>query len=359
MPQGSLRRTFAASAIAKEGGWIVHVAVFSTQPYDARFSERANGGVHDLAFFEARLAPDTVRLAAGVDAVCAFVNDDLGAKVLQKLADRGVRLVALRCAGFNHVDLEAAARVGIAAGRAPANSPHAVAEHTLALILALNRKIRRAHNRVREGNFALDGLLGFDLVGKTADVVGTGQIGLAVARILRGFDCTVLAHDPRPDAALQAMGVSYVDTAELLAASDVMTLHCPLTPASHHALDEAALERMKPVVMLINTSRGALIDTRAVIHGLKTGRLACLGLDVYEEEADLFFFRDLSGRIIPDDVFARLLTFPNVLITGHQAFFTEEALGAIADTTIANVTAFERQGRVVHPVQLDVVAPPR
>jgi D-lactate dehydrogenase len=336
----------------------VHIAVFSTQPYDARFLERANGGVHDLAFFEARLAPDTVRLAAGADAVCAFVNDDLGAKVLQKLADRGVRLVALRCAGFNHVDLEAAARLGIAVGRVPAYSPHAVAEHTLALILALNRKLHRAYNRVREGNFALDGLLGFDLAGKTAGVVGTGQIGRAVARILRGFDCTVLAHDPQPDAGLQAMGVSYVEMAELLAASDVITLHCPLTPASHHLIDEAALERIKPGVMLVNTSRGALIDTRAAIRGLKTGRIGSLGLDVYEEEADLFF-RDLSGRIIPDDVFARLLTFPNVLITGHQAFFTEEALQAIAEASIANATAFERDGRVVHPVHLDAVVPSR
>ncbi len=336
----------------------MHVAVFSTQPYDARFLERANAGVHTLGFFEARLAPETVPLAAGADAVCAFVNDDLGAEVLRALAQRRVRLVALRCAGFNQVDLRTAADLGITVARVPAYSPHAVAEHTLALILALDRKIHRAYNRVREGNFALDGLLGFDLAFKTVGVVGTGEIGRVVARILRGFDCTVLAHDPQPDPALQAAGVRYVEIAELLAASDVVTLHCPLTPATRHLVDDAALARMKPGAMLINTSRGGLVDTRALVRALKSGRLGSLGLDVYEEEADLFF-QDLSSRIIPDDLFARLLTFPNVLVTGHQAFFTEEALTAIAETTIANVTAFARDGRVVHPVRLEDVAPRR
>jgi D-lactate dehydrogenase len=336
----------------------VHVAVFSTKPYDGRFLDRANAGAHALSFFEARLAPDTVPLAAGAEAVCAFVNDDLGAEVVRALADHGVRLVALRCAGFNHVDLHAAAEVGITVARVPAYSPHAVAEHTLALILALNRKIHRAYNRVREGNFALDGLLGFDLAGKTTGVVGTGQIGRVVARILTGFDCTVMAHDPHPDPGLQAAGVRYVEVAELLAASDLVTLHCPLTPSTHHLIDDDALARMKPGAMLINTSRGALVDTRALVRALKSGRLGSLGLDVYEEEADLFF-QDLSGRIIPDDVFARLLTFPNVLITGHQAFFTEEALTAIAETTLANVTAFAREGRVVHAVRVEDVAPSR
>lgn len=327
----------------------MRVAVFSTKPYDRRFLERANDGAHRLDFYEARLGPETVALARGADAVCAFVNDDLGGANVRALAASGVRLIVLRSAGFNHVDLEAAAEAGLTVGRVPAYSPHAVAEHTLALILTLNRKMHRAYNRVREGNFALDGLLGFDIHGKTAGVVGTGKIGEVTARLLRGFGCTVLAYDVAPNPTCVAMGVSYVDMATLLAGSDIVTLHCPLTPATHHLIDDAALARMKPGAMLINTSRGALVDTRAVIGGLKNGRLGSLGLDVYEEEADLFF-RDLSDRIIPDDVFARLLTFPNVLVTGHQAFFTEEALEAIASTTIANVTAFGQEGRVRHAV---------
>ncbi len=327
----------------------MQIAVFSTQPYDRRFLDEANDGVHEITFLEPRLAPETAPLSATADAVCAFVNDDLGAEVIEMLAACGVRVIALRSAGFNHVDLDAAAALGIAVGRVPAYSPHAVAEHTLALILALNRKTHRAYNRVRDGNFALDGLLGFDLYGKTVGVVSTGNIGEVVARICVGFGCRVLAHDPVPKASCCALGVEYVDMGTLLGASDVVTLHCPLTHDTCYLIDEAALAQMKPGAMLINTSRGALIDTRAVIDALKTGRLGSLGLDVYEEEEDLFF-RDLSSRIIPDDVFARLLTFPNVLITAHQAFFTEEALTAIAGTTIANITAFERTGEVLHPV---------
>jgi D-lactate dehydrogenase len=258
-------------------------------------------------------------------------------------------MIALRSAGFNHVDLGAAASAGIAVARVPAYSPHAVAEHTVALILRLNRKMHRAFNRVREGNFALDGLLGFDLHGKTVGIVGTGKIGEIVARILNGFGCRLLAFDPDPNPACVALGVEYVALDDLFANSDVITLQCPLTPQTHHMVDRDAIARMKPGVMLINTSRGAVVDTSALIAGLKQGRVGSVGLDVYEEEADLFF-EDLSNTFIEDDVFARLLTFPNVLITGHQAFFTHEALSAIAETTIANLSAFERDGAPIHPV---------
>jgi D-lactate dehydrogenase len=331
----------------------MNVAVFSSKPYDRRFLEAANlEDGHRLTFLETRLSRETVTLAGGAEAICPFVNDDLGAGVMEELAGLGVRLLALRSAGFNHVDLEAAARHRIVVARVPAYSPHAVAEHTVALILTLNRKIHRAYNRVREGNFALDGLLGFDLHGKTAGVVGTGLIGQVVARILTGFGCTVLAHDPAPAQACLDLGVRYVALGDLLAESDVVTLHCPLTPATHHLIGTEALGRMKKGAMLVNTSRGAVIDTKAVIRGLKDGTIGSLGLDVYEEEADLFF-EDLSGHYIQDDLFARLLTFPNVLITGHQAFFTEEALGAIAATTLGNITAFATTGRAVHEVHAD------
>ena len=334
----------------------MHVAVFSTKPYDRRFLDLANVQAgHRLSFFESRLTGETSRLAAGADAVCVFVNDELNGKVLSDLAGKGVGLVALRCAGFNNVDLEAAKRLGTCVARVPAYSPHAVAEHTIALILTLNRKTHRAFNRVREGNFALDGLLGFDMAGKTAGIVGTGKIGEIVAKILMGFDCTVLAHDPFRYSACEAMGVRYVSIEELLASSDIVSLHCPLTPATQHLIGFEALRRMKRGVMLVNTSRGAVIDTRAVLQGLKEGIIGSLGLDVYEEEADLFF-EDLSQRFISDDIFARLLTFPNVLITGHQAFFTEEALSNIAATTITNLSTFERTGRAVHEVSVEMIA---
>lgn len=334
----------------------MRITVFSTKPYDQRFLEAAAAGTgHRLTFFEARLSRQTCDLAAEADAICAFVNDDVGAEVLGALRAKGVRLVALRSAGFNNVDLEAAKRLGITVARVPSYSPHAVAEHTLALILALNRKTHRAYNRVREGNFALEGLLGFDLAGKTAGVVGTGKIGEVMCRILNGLGCRVIAFDPQPNPACLAMGVAYGPIEELFGASDIITLHCPLTPATRHLIDAAALRRMKPGVMVVNTSRGAVIDTQAVLQGLKDGVIGYLGLDVYEEEADLFF-EDLSGRFIDDDVFARLLTFPNVLITGHQAFFTKEALANIAETTIANVTAFERTGRAAHEVSVEKIA---
>jgi len=334
----------------------MHVTVFSTKPYDRRFLDAANAGAgHRLSYLEARLSIDTADLADGTDAVCAFVNDEVNGDVLASLSSKGVRLVALRAAGFNNVDLEAAKRKGITVARVPAYSPHAVAEHTIALMLTLNRKTHRAYNRVREGNFALEGLLGFDIAGRTAGVVGTGKIGEVVCRILTGFGCTVLAHDPQPNAVCAEMGVRYVPLEELLSLSDIVTLHCPLTPATHHLIDARSLQRMKRNVMLINTSRGAVVETRAVLQGLKDGTIGHLGLDVYEEEADLFF-EDLSQRFIDDDVFARLLTFPNVLITGHQAFFTEEALTNIAETTIGNITAFERTGQAVHEVSIERIA---
>jgi D-lactate dehydrogenase len=269
--------------------------------------------------------------------------------VLRVLAAGGSRLVALRSAGFNHVDVVAAHALGLTVVRVPAYSPYAVAEHTVGLMLTLNRKIHRAHQRVREGNFALNGLMGFDMNGRTAGIVGTGRIGGVVARILHGFGMRLLAYDIVESAVCTGLGVEYVALPELLAAADIVTLHCPLTAESRHMIDAAAIARMRDGVMVINTSRGALVDTRAVITGLKTGRIGALGLDVYEEEEALFF-EDLSDQVIQDDVFTRLLTFPNVLVTAHQAFFTREALGNIVATTLANVTEFERQGRCANAV---------
>ena len=318
------------------------VAAFSTKPYDREFLERAAHGTGiEWRWFESRLDADTVRLAEGATAVNCFVNDDLGPRVLEGLHASGVRLVTLRCAGFNQVDLPTAVRLGLPVVRVPEYSPHAVAEHAMGLVLMLDRKLHKAYNRVREGNFSLDGLLGFDLHGRTMGVVGTGKIGRCFAEIALGFGCRVLAHDPRPDAALAARGVAFVPLADLLAASDIVSLHCPLMPATHHLIDATNIARMKPGVMLINTSRGGLVDTRAVIAALKTGRIGTLGLDVYEEEADLFF-EDKSNAIIGDDVFSRLLTFPNVVVTAHQAFFTRNALEAIATQTVRNLVHFQR-----------------
>jgi D-lactate dehydrogenase len=328
----------------------MQITVFSAKPYDRQSLDAANAGHgHRLTYLDLRLTAETAELAHRADVVCAFVNDDMSAPVLGILALCGVRLIALRSAGFNHVDLDAAKAAGIAVARVPAYSPNAVAEHAVALILTLNRKTHRAYNRVRDGNFALDGLLGFDLVGKTVGIVGTGQIGQVMARIMLGFGCHVTAADPYPNDDLSALGVAYLPGADLLRQSDIIALQCPLTPETHHLINDQTIATMKPGVMIANTSRGAVIDTRAVIRGLKTGHIGALGLDVYEEEADLFF-EDKSQTAIPDDVFARLLTFPNVLITGHQGFFTTEALSAIAQTTIANVTSFQDTGQPVHPV---------
>lgn len=313
--------------------------VFSAKPYErTTFDAAATAAGLDVVYLEPRLDATTVELAAGAAAVSAFVNDDLSAAVIAALAAGGTTCVAMRCAGYNNVDLAAAAEHGVTVVRVPAYSPNAVAEHTLALILALNRRIHRAYNRVRDGNFALDGLVGFDVAGKTAGVVGTGRIGVIVARLLWHLRCRVLAVDPFHDEHLLELGVEYVDLRTALAESDIVTLNCPLTPDTHHLVDADALAAMKPGAMLVNTGRGALIDTRAAVDALKSGQLGSLALDVYEEEARLFF-EDRSDEIIDDDVFARLLTFPNVLITAHQAFLTTEALNAIAETTVTNVVS--------------------
>jgi len=318
------------------------VAVFSAKPYDREYLDAANERFgHELTYYEPKLTRETSSLASGRDAVCLFVNDSADAGTIESLASQSIRAIALRCAGFNNVDIRAAHEHGVIVVRVPEYSPHAVAEHTAGLMLCLNRRIHRAYARVREHNFSLEGLTGFDMHGKTVGVIGTGRIGQAVARILLGFGCRVLAHDPAPDEACRSMGVEYVDFDRLLSESDIITLHCPLTPKTHHLINEAALARMKRGAKLINTSRGAVIDTRAVIGALKTGRLGYLGVDVYEEEGD-FFFRDLSDRVIQDDTLARLLTFPNVLVTGHQAFFTREALRSIAETTLENLAMIER-----------------
>lgn len=318
------------------------VAIFSTKPYDRRFFESVNESHgHDLVFFETRLSSESVKLAAGFPIVCVFVNDLLDKSMVAELASHGTRLIALRCAGYNNVDLSAAAEHDLTIARVPSYSPYAVAEHTVGLLLTLNRNIHRAYNRVREGNFAIDGLLGFDLHGKTVGVLGTGRIGALVCRILNGFGCKLLAYDVNPNPDCESLGVEYVEREEIFASSDIVTLHCPLTPETHHVIDAAAIDQMQKGTLLVNTSRGPLVDTDAVVAGLKSGKLGAVGLDVYEEEADLFF-EDLSNQVLQDDTLARLLTFPNVLITSHQAFFTREAMQNIAETTLSNITAFEQ-----------------
>jgi len=325
------------------------VAVYSSKPYEKPFLDAANArssgagtpAPHDILYLDAALTSATADLAKGCPAVSIFVGDDASAPVLKSLHAGGTRVLALRSAGFNHVDVEEADRVGITVLRVPAYSPHAVAEHAVGLMLTLNRKFHRAFNRVREQNFALGGLMGFDMHGKTAGVIGTGKIGEVVCKILTGFGCRVLASDPVKNPVCESMGVEYVPLADLYAKSHIITLHCPLNPATKHLVSAAALAAMKPDVMLINTSRGAVIDTRALIAALKQGRVGSVGLDVYEEEGDLFF-KDLSAEVVQDDVFVRLMSFPSVLITAHQGFFTREACTAIAQTTITNVSDFER-----------------
>jgi D-lactate dehydrogenase len=316
------------------------VVFFDAKPYErAAFDARLPESLR-LHYVEARLGPATARLARGYPVVCAFVNDVLDASVLEELARFGTRMVALRCAGYNNVDLAAAARVGIEVARVPAYSPHAVAEHAVALLLTLNRKTHRAYGRVREGNFSLTGLVGFGLNGRTAGLVGLGKIGACVARILRGFGMNVLAHDLAPDLALgESLGIRWVSLDELLASSDVVSLHVPLNPSTYHLLDAARLRTMRRGAVLLNTSRGGLVDTAALLDALKREHLGAAGLDVYEEESE-YFFRDHSDRVITDDLLARLMTFPNVLVTSHQGFLTTEALDNIAETTLANVRAF-------------------
>lgn len=312
---------------------------FSTKPYDRRsFTETNQSHGHDLTFLEPRLTPATAALAAGFPAVCVFINDDLCEKTLNAIAATGTHLIALRCAGFNNVNLEAAKALGLKVVRVPAYSPYAVAEHAVGLILMLNRKLYRAYNRVRDDNFALNGLLGFDLHGKTVGVVGTGKIGECFAKIMHGFGCKLLAYDVRENPACLAIGAQYVALPDLLAQSDIVSLHCPLLPATYHLINTESLQHLKPGAMLINTSRGGLIDTRAVIEGIKSGQIGYLGTDVYEEEESLFF-EDLSDTVIQDDTFQLLQSFPNVVITAHQAFFTQEALSNIADTTLSNISA--------------------
>ncbi len=329
----------------------MRVLSFNARPYDREYLEQASvEHTHQLDYLDIRLNPQTAPLAAGYQAITAFVNDDLSADTLKVLASLGVQFIALRCAGFNQVDLSAAAEQQIKVARVPAYSPYAVAEHSMALILALNRHTHRAYQRVREQNFSLDGLLGFDLHGKTVGIVGTGKIGEIFAGILKGFGCRLLAYDPYPNPACEAMGVSYNSLEYLCRESDIISLHCPLTPETHHLIGNEAISWMKHGVMLINTSRGGLVDTAAVIEGLKSGKIGDLGLDVYEEEGGLFF-QDMSQQIIQDDVFSRLQTFPNVLITGHQAYFTAEALQNIAATTLQNLTDFEQTGQSVNEVK--------
>lgn len=318
------------------------VAVYSTRPYDRSHLEAANAAAearHDFTWIEDALSTDSVGLAAGHECVCAFVNDRLDETVLIKLAEGGTRLIALRCAGYNHVDLPAAASLGLTITHVPAYSPHAVAEHAIALLLTLNRRTHLAHARVRRGDFTLDGLEGVDLHGKTAGLVGTGRIGLITGRILQGFGCRVLAYDPFPPPDARDAGFEFVALDELLSRSDVVSLHCPLLPTTRHIINAGTLARMKPSALLINTSRGGLIDTAAAIDALENKRLGGLGLDVYEHEAALFF-QDHSSGGIADPLFTRLVAAPNVLVTGHQGFLTHEALGNIADSVLASLDAF-------------------
>jgi D-lactate dehydrogenase len=328
----------------------VKAAVFSARRYDKNMLARANAQAgHELLFLDERLTAASAPLAAGCAAVCVFVNDTVDAEVLALLAAQGTRLVATRSTGYNQIDIAAAGRHGIAVVRVADYSPYSVAEFAVGLLLAVNRKIARASVRTREGNFDLDGLMGFDLHGKTVGVIGTGKIGAIFARIMLGFGCTVVGYDRYPSAAFEALGGRYVTVDELLACSDVVSLHCPLTEDTRHIVNAAALARAKRGSILINTSRGGLVDTVAATEALKTGQLGGLAIDVYEQEASLFF-QDLSSAIICDDVIQRLVSFPNVIVTGHQAFFTEEAIGQIMQTTIASLTAFERGEPLVNRV---------
>jgi D-lactate dehydrogenase len=315
------------------------VAFFSTKRYDREtFGEYSKDFPHKIKYLETRLTEETASLAKGYQAVCVFVNDIVSREVIKEISEYGISLIALRCAGFNNVDLQAAEEFNVKVVRVPAYSPYSVAEHTVGLLLTLNRKFHKAYYRVREGNFALDGLMGFDLSGKTVGIIGTGKIGAIVAKIMHGFGCKILAFDSWKNPDCLSLGVDYVEFDYLIKNADILTLHCPLIPETHHLINGKTIRMMKPGVVLINTSRGGLVDTEAVIMGLKNKRIGALGLDVYEEEGDLFF-EDLSEEIIQDDIFSRLLTFHNVVITGHQAFFTNEALGKIAQTTLNNISA--------------------
>lgn len=330
-------------------GRVLKTAIFSAKSYDRNFLALANVGRHDLRFIASALSADTVEQAAGCEAVCIFVNDNLDRQALMALYDGGVRLVVIRATGYDNVDIGAATDVGILVARAPAYSPNAVAEHTIGLILALNRKVHLAHDRVRIGNFALDGLLGFNLQGRTVGVIGTGAIGRIVAHLLLAFGCRVLANDPVEAPELRDAGVVYTSRDEIFAVASIVTLHCPLTNGTRHLVNADALASSRRGLFLVNTGRGALVDTSAAIAALKTGILGAFALDVCEGE-EPYFFEDHSSDIISNDVLARLLTFPNVLMTPHQGFFTHEALSAIAEATIANIEAFAQTGRPLHEI---------
>ncbi|MEA4862648.1 MAG: 2-hydroxyacid dehydrogenase [Victivallaceae bacterium] len=328
------------------------IAFFDTKPYDRQFFDETNatlGFEFDISYFETRLNVNSAPMAAGFDTVCAFVNDDLGSAAVGRLADMGVRLIALRCAGFNNVDLKSALdRLTVV--RVPGYSPYAVAEYALAMLLTLNRNLHRAFNRVRESNFSINGFLGFDMRGKTFGIVGTGRIGQVLAELLAGFGMRILAYDPYPDEqAAKRLNFEYVELDELYRRSDMISLHCPLTHENLHLIDRRAIELMKPGCFLVNTSRGKLIDTPALIEGLKNRKLGGAALDVYEEEDD-YFFEDFSASGVDDDVLARLMTFPNVLITSHQAFFTREAMANIARTTLQNIRDFYEGGELKNAV---------
>ncbi|RNF32378.1 2-hydroxyacid dehydrogenase [Massilia aurea] len=325
-------------------------AVYSARRYDKTMLAQANADAgHELRFLEDRLSRETAILAEGCAAVCVFVNDTVDAEVLGILAGQGTRLVATRSTGYNHVDAHAARELGIAVVRVTDYSPNSVAEFAVGLLLAVNRKIARASVRTREGNFDLDGLMGFDLHGKTVGVIGTGKIGTIFARIMAGFGCTLVGYDRYPTPAFEALGGRYIGVDELLACSDVVSLHCPLLDETHHIVNAAALARVKRGCVLVNTSRGGLVDTEAAVQALKSGQLGGLAIDVYEQEASLFF-QDLSSTIITDDVIQRLVSFPNVIVTGHQAFFTVEAIGQIMRTTIDSIGAFERGEELVNRI---------
>lgn len=323
---------------------IIRVAVFSTKKWVTDSFDLINDKFkYEVSYFESRMYKKTIPLAEGFDVVCVFVNDVLDSEVLEGLKNIGVKLIALRCAGFNNVDIDKAKEIGMGVVRVPAYSPYAVAEHTLGMILSLNRKFHKAYPRIRDGNFALDGLLGFDIHGKTIGLIGTGRIGQIFSQIISGFGCKVIAYDKFPNKELQERGVEYVELQDLYRQSDIISLHCPLTHETFHMINEYAIAAMKDGVMIVNTSRGPLVDTNAVIDGLKRGKVGYLGLDVYEEEEELFF-EDLSEKVIQDDQFVRLQTFPNVLITAHQAFFTREAVLNISQTTFENIQDYIQKG---------------
>jgi len=327
------------------------IAIYSTKSYDRKYIELINTKYNfDLEFFDFMLNESTARLAEHCEVVCIFVNDNGSRKVLEKLAALGVKIVALRCAGFNNVDLKAAQELGIQVVRVPAYSPEAVAEHTIGLMMTLNRRIHRAYQRTREANFSLEGLIGFNMHGRTVGVIGTGKIGIAVMRILKGFGMNILAYDPFKNPVVEELGGQYVELDELYAKSHVITLHCPATPENYHLLNREAFAKMKDGVMIVNTSRGSLIDTQATIDALKQRKIGALGMDVYENERDLFF-EDKSNEVIQDDIFRRLSSCHNVLLTGHQAFLTEEALTNIADVTLSNVYKL-KSGKVCENIVL-------